>query len=89
MENPGLTINIANAPWKVCECGSHLFKQVLMFKKISQFESPSGSEESVPLDLVICEECGKIPSFVSSKIKGEPIPVNLLASKPLIKLDGE
>ena len=88
MENPGLTINIANAPWKICECGSHLFRQVLMFKKISQFESPSGSEETIPLDLVICEGCGKIPGFVSSKIKGVPIPQDLLASKA-IKLDGE
>lgn len=89
MENPSFTVNLSNAPWQVCDCGSYLFKSVLMFKKISKFESPSGNEESIPLDLVCCVECGKIPSFVSDKMKGVSIPESLLTTKSLIKLDGE
>jgi hypothetical protein len=57
-----------------------------MFKKLSQFESPSLREEQIPVDIAVCEACGKIPSFVSSKIKD--IPEDLLAVKK-IELDVE
>jgi hypothetical protein len=55
-----------------------------MIKKISQFESPTLREEQVPIDIVICESCGKIPNFLTSRIKD--IPTDLLA-KPLVVTD--
>jgi hypothetical protein len=79
-----IQINLANAPWIKCDCGGHIFRQGVMFKKLSQFESPSLREEQIPVDIAVCEACGKIPSFVSSKIKD--IPENLLAIKK-IELD--
>ena len=86
MDKQQVTINVANAPWIQCDCGSHTFNSKMMFKKISQFESPTGKEEQIPIDIVVCDSCGKIPTFVSDKIKG--IPENLLATKSLI-IDGK
>lgn len=81
-EQPQIQINIAGAPWITCECGSHLFKSLLMIKKISQFESPTMREEQVPIDVVVCESCGKIPNFLTTRIKD--IPDELLATKSVI-----
>jgi Fe2+ or Zn2+ uptake regulation protein len=53
-----------------------------MIKKISQFESPTLREEQVPIDIVVCESCGKIPNFLTSRIKD--IPTELLAKTPVI-----
>lgn len=79
-----IQINLSNAPWVQCDCGGHVFRQGVMLKKLSQFESPSMREEQIPLELIICESCGKIPTFVLSKVKD--IPEELLATKK-IKLD--
>jgi|LakMenEpi03Aug12_release.lakeMendotaPanAssembly.Ray.scaffolds.fasta_scaffold00852_73 hypothetical protein len=83
-EQPQIQINIAGAPWITCDCGSHLFRSLMMIKKISQFESPTLREEQVPIDIVVCESCGKIPNFLTSRIKD--IPTELLA-KPLVVTD--
>jgi hypothetical protein len=81
-EQPQIQINIADAPWITCDCGSHLFKSLIMIKKISQFESPTMREEQVPIDIVVCDGCGKIPNFLTTRIKD--IPSELLAKKPSI-----
>lgn len=44
-----------------CSCGGMLFQQGVVFKKISAFISPSGKEEIYPLEVVICQKCGKVP----------------------------
>lgn len=85
-EQPQIQINIAGAPWITCDCGSHLFKSLMMIKKISQFESPTLREEQVPIDIVVCESCGKIPNFLTSRIKD--IPTELLAKPPVV-IDGK
>lgn len=81
-EQPQIQINIAGAPWITCDCGSHLFRSLVMIKKISQFESPTLREEQVPIDIVVCESCGKIPNFLTSRIKD--IPTELLAKTPVV-----
>jgi Fe2+ or Zn2+ uptake regulation protein len=81
-EQPQIQINIAGAPWITCDCGSHLFRSLMMIKKISQFESPTLREEQVPIDIVVCESCGKIPNFLTSRIKD--IPTELLAKPPVV-----
>ena len=59
-----------------CDCGGILFKEGVIIKKISQFVSPTGKEEIFPLEVLICENCGKIPTeFDTHKI----IPEELLA----------
>ena len=43
-----------------CSCGNITFKEAIVFKKISAIVSPTGKEEILPIDIVICEKCGKI-----------------------------
>ena len=45
-----------------CACGGMLFRPSMVFKKISAILSPSGKEEILPIDVMVCEKCGKINS---------------------------
>lgn len=86
MDNPQVNINVANLPWQACDCGNYTFRPITLIKKLSAWESPSGREEPLPLDMVACESCGKIPSFFLKRFKD--IPEELIAKKP-ISLDAE
>jgi len=54
---------IKNSQNLKCDCGSMIFSEKLMFKKISAILSPTSKEEIVPLPIMICEKCGKVPSL--------------------------
>jgi len=43
-----------------CSCGGMLFKQSIVFKKISAILSPSGKEEILPIDVMVCETCNRV-----------------------------
>jgi hypothetical protein len=60
---PNVNINLDNCEWITCECGSHMFDSKIMFKKISAILAPDGQERIVPIDTVVCKECGNVPSF--------------------------
>ncbi len=53
---------IKNSQVIKCECGGIVFTEKLTFRKISAILSPTGREEVVPLPVVICEKCGKVPA---------------------------
>lgn len=72
---------IKSAPMAVCDCGGMIFKDLLTFKKISQFISPTGNDELYPIQVIVCEKCNKIPSWF---IKDDVIPKELIATKPII-----
>lgn len=76
LQQPQLDIN--SLPWINCSCGGRLFDSAVMVKRISPLLSPSGKEELLPADVIICRSCGKIPSFYASKIKG--IPEDLISN---------
>ena len=57
-----------------CDCGGLLFHEGFIFKKISAIISPNGKEEIFPINVIICEACGKVPSqFNVSDILPEEI----------------
>jgi hypothetical protein len=58
-----MQINIADQPWIECSEKNKVFSTKLMFKRISPMISKSGKEEHVPMEVVVCEKCGKVPSF--------------------------
>jgi len=66
----GVRFNLADAPWIVCDCGSKMFEPGLMFKRVSSIISPTHKEETVPVEVFTCKECGKLPEFVTKKIPG-------------------
>jgi len=61
---PRITANqIRDAKEILCDCGHGIFTEKMMFKRISPIISPTGKEEVFPMPLVICEKCGKVPTF--------------------------
>lgn len=77
---PGRTLpfDINSLPWVECSCGGKIFDSGVMVKKVSAILSPSGREEIIPADIIICKSCGKIPPFYADKIPG--IPSELIAT---------
>lgn len=69
---------IMNSKTIECECGGKIFSEKLMFKKLSALTSPNGKEEMFPINLVVCEKCGKVPSVFNP---GNVIPEELIAKK--------
>lgn len=41
-------------------CGQHVFIQKMVFKKISALLSPSGQEELMPIEYLVCDACGEL-----------------------------
>lgn len=68
----GMNVNPADLPWVSCSKGSMLFESVYMFKKLSMFMSPSGQEEHLPAEIIVCKTCGKVPPFVAKQIPDLP-----------------
>jgi|TARA_R110000787_G_scaffold240540_2_gene346764 DNA-directed RNA polymerase subunit RPC12/RpoP len=53
----------------VCEnCGSKIFREATMFKKLSALLSPTGKEQVVPIPVYRCDECGHINDGFLPKI---------------------
>ena len=71
--NQKIQIDLSQAPWLECNGGNKLFETKVLFKKVSALISPSGREEHVPLEVVICTQCGKVPKFFYDKAKDVPI----------------
>jgi len=67
---PGM--NVDDLPWVSCSCGGMLFDSAVMVKKVSALLSPSGREEIVPAEVIVCKSCGKIPDFYAQRIKSIP-----------------
>jgi len=80
METPKIKASaVKDAPFVTCDCGGRIFTEAVMFKKISMFISPTGKEEILPISVIICKICGKIPStFNTDKM----IPLEYIA-KPI------
>lgn len=62
------TKHILTAPNVVCpECGSKLFTENVVLKKISPIISPTGREDVIPIPVFACAKCGAIPEEYMSK----------------------
>lgn len=61
-QNPTqLRINADDLKDLVCEeCGSKVFREATMFKRLSALVSPTGKEQIVPLPIFRCDDCGNI-----------------------------
>ena len=61
-----------------CSCGNAMFSDKIMLKKISAIVSPTGNEELLPINVLVCDKCNKIPSDLNL---GNMIPKEFIASK--------
>ena len=65
-------IDLATAPWTLCSEGSYMHENKILFKRVSPIISPTGREEFIPLEVIVCSTCGKIPKFFYEKAPGIP-----------------
>jgi len=66
-----------------CDCGGVMFSEKMMFKRISSILSPTGKEELYPMNVIVCESCGKVPTEFNPY---DLVPKEYLAKKK-IKID--
>lgn len=53
---------IYKSPNVVCpKCGSKVFNEAVILKKVSAIVSPTGKEEIYPIPVYVCSKCGTIP----------------------------
>ena len=85
--NPGAAPQVTqamlkDAPIITCDCGGMIFTEKLFFKKLSLIVSPTGKEEMVPMPILVCEKCGKVPTMFDTN---NILPKELLATKVITK----
>ena len=69
---------VRDAKFVKCDCGGTMFSEKLMLKKISAIVSPTGQQEIFPMNVLVCELCGKVPSELNP---GNLIPDEFIARK--------
>lgn len=67
-----MKVDISDAPWSECCEEPQLFTISYMFKRVSALVSPTGQEEHVPIEVITCKKCGKVPEFMWKKIPDLP-----------------
>jgi hypothetical protein len=72
IEQPTIRLDLSGTPWIKCEGGNMLWDSSMLFKKLSPLVSPSGKEELLPAEIIICKKCGKVPQFFWEKAKEIP-----------------
>ncbi len=77
-----LKMDLSAAPWRECDCGGMLFTGAMMIKKVSALMSPDGVEHNIPVEVIICNSCQLIPSFMHETAMG--IPDNVKAKKKIL-----
>jgi len=70
---------VKDAKLVTCDCGAAIFSEKMMLKRISPIVSPTGNAELFPMNVLVCDECGKIPSELNI---GDLIPKEYIARKP-------
>jgi hypothetical protein len=72
MPKADLKINPQDLDWVGCEKGIQSYESGYLFKRLPGLMSPSGNEEYIPAEIVLCKQCGKAPKFIWSKIPDFP-----------------
>lgn len=67
-----IKVDLSSDPWIKCGGGNQLWDTAMLFKRLSPLMSPTGKEELVPAEVVICKTCGKVPKFYWEKAKEIP-----------------
>ncbi len=86
-QQPPVNLDLSNAQDVVCDnCGNYTFTEVVLMKRISPIQSPTGKEAIVPIPTFSCNACGFInKQFLPVKISdNEEVPRD---TTPRIKLE--
>lgn len=64
-----LNFNLADAPYLECEnCGSNVFHERIMIKKISKFMTGGAQDSIVPLPVIACASCNHINEMFKPQV---------------------
>jgi hypothetical protein len=44
-------------------------------KRLSPLLSPTGKEERIPMEVILCKTCGKVPAFMAKEIPDLPTEI--------------
>ena len=58
---------VYNAPTVKCKCGSKIFHEAVVLKKVSGLATGTGKEELIPIPVYVCDKCGAIPEEFTSR----------------------
>ena len=65
---PPLNINLKDAETIVCEeCGSEVFEEKMMIKKISKLLTGSDRDSITPIPVIACAKCGHVNELFKPK----------------------
>lgn len=64
---------VYNSPNVICTCGSKVFHEAVVLKKVSSLMTGTGREELVPIPVYVCDKCRKIPDEFTSKSAAKKI----------------
>lgn len=79
---------VYNSPTVKCqECGSKVFKEGMILKKVSSLVSGSGKDELVPIPVFVCDKCGKIPDEFLERPAAKQILGEDKSSETNLKID--
>lgn len=56
--NMNMSLDIDNCETIVCQCGSMVWENCFIVKRVSPLQSPDGKEAFVNIPTVICKKCG-------------------------------
>jgi len=60
-QKPQITPDLlVNAKILECSCGGRIFEQKLVVKQVSAIMSPTANPLDVPIQVLVCSNCGKI-----------------------------
>lgn len=68
-----LNVNPRDLPWVGCSKGPQVFQSAMVFKRLSPILSPTGKEEMIPAEIVICKQCGLAPKFIWANLPDFPV----------------
>lgn len=85
---PSVDVKLAidNAKNVTCECGGMIYQKAFIIKEISALLSGTGSTEIMPIEVIVCKNCGKIPSqlmdqnsnIIPSELISKPQKINII-----------
>ena len=65
--------SVYESPTVVCKCGSKIFHEAVVLKKVSALVTGTGREELIPIPVYVCDKCGEIPEEFTSKSAAKKI----------------
>lgn len=60
-------------PFMSCDCGEDniIFEERVVLKRVSKLLTGEPEDRKIPLGVLICSACGKVPKFSWEKIDGK------------------